>query len=93
MFELVKAMFATEMAKRKALRDPAKAYSMADKAIDLTVTLIVVAIGVGAIGAGIFFTINTTAWDTTSRTVWPYVFVIIIAAIIIGAIMAVRHRE
>lgn len=74
MFELVKAT----------------ARNMMDHAIDSTGALVATAIGIGAIAAGIFFTVNTSGWDATSALVWPYIFVLAIVVIIFGYLKSAR---
>jgi hypothetical protein len=62
----------------------ATANDMMSHAINSAGALIAVAIGIGGVAAGIFFTVNTTGWDTTSKLVWPYIFVLSIAVILFG---------
>jgi hypothetical protein len=60
---------------------------LAQLATELAIALIVIAILVGGIAANIFFTVNystAAGWDATSRVVWPYIFPLSLAALLIG---------
>jgi succinate dehydrogenase/fumarate reductase cytochrome b subunit len=66
-----------------------RAYRMAlaQLATELAIALIVIAILVGGIAANIFFSINATqlaTWDPTSRIVWPYIFPLCLAALLVA---------
>jgi hypothetical protein len=61
--------------------------SLAQLATELAIALIVIAILVGGIAANIFFSVNysvAAGWDPTSRIVWPYIFPISLAALLVG---------
>lgn len=57
--------------------------SLAQLATELAVALIVIAILVGGIAAGIFFQANTSGWDATSKLIWPYIFPLALAALLV----------
>jgi hypothetical protein len=90
MFELVKAMY--QMAKAESVkRHEGRADNFMDEALDITGGIVGAAIGIGLIAGGIFFTVNTTGWDTTSKLVWPYIFVLAIVALLFGLLYRARH--
>jgi hypothetical protein len=90
MFELVKAMYHAAKAKRVATHE-GKAFNFMDEALDITGGIVGAAIGIGLIAGGIFFTVNTTGWDSTSKLVWPYIFVLAIVALLFGLLYRARH--
>jgi len=55
---------------------------------ELAIAIIITAILVGGITAGIFFAINTTSgnWDATSKMIWPYMFPLTLTCILMGII-------
>jgi len=71
---------------------------LAQLATELGLALIVIAILIGGIASGIFFSVNasqqyinvsgiannTMTWDVTSKLVWPYIFPLCLAALLIG---------
>jgi hypothetical protein len=66
-----------------------RAYKMglAQLATELALALIVVAILVGGIAANIFFAVNysvAAGWDPTSRIIWPYLFPLSLAGILLA---------
>jgi hypothetical protein len=86
MFEDAKEKFRSAMVK-------ARAHDFMGFAIDATGGLIAAAIGIGLIASTIFFSVNTTAWDTTSKTVWPYIFVLVVVVILFGLLQMARKRS
>ena len=67
------------------------AHNFMDEALDITGGIVGAAIGIGLIAGGIFFTVNTTGWDSTSKLVWPYIFVLAIVALLFGLLYRARH--
>jgi hypothetical protein len=68
--------------------------SLAQLATELAIALIVIAILVGGIAANIFFTVNysvAAGWDTTSRLIWPYIFPLCLAALLVGILYHMYH--
>jgi nitrogen fixation-related uncharacterized protein len=68
-----------------------RAYKMplAQLATEMALALIVVAILIGGIAANIFFSVNSTqlaTWDPTSRLIWPYLFPLSLAALLVGVL-------
>lgn len=61
-----------------------------DTILDLGIGILVIAIFVG-IALTMFFTTNTTTWDVTTRTVWGYLPIMVIVALIIAVIMSVAY--
>lgn len=49
----------------------------------IAVDLILIAILVGGVASGIFFSTNTSAWDASSVLVWGFIFVVAVAGLII----------
>jgi hypothetical protein len=77
-------------------RTKARAHSISDMAMEITGALIVIAIGIGSIAAPIFFATNTSAlagWDATSRTIWPYLFLLSIVAILFGILYMAKKSH
>lgn len=66
------------------------ARSLMDHALELTGAIIAVSIGLGAIAAPIFFNTSTVFWDTTSKTIWPYLFVLALAVFLIGMLYSFK---
>ena len=57
---------------------------LAQLATELALALIVIAILVGGIAANIFFATSTVGWDATSKLIWPYLFPLALAALLVG---------
>ena len=92
MLELARIQFAILRMQHKGRMEKAgKAHGMMEHAIESTGALIATAIGIGAIAASIFFTVNTTTWDATSKIVWPYIFVLAIVVILFGYLKHAQH--
>jgi hypothetical protein len=79
-----------------------KAHNFMDTSLDIAGGLVAAALGIGAVGAGIFFSVNTSlggngsygnvsSWDSTSRLVWPYIFVLSVVALLF--MLLYRARE
>jgi len=74
--------------------------TLAQLATELALALIVTAILIGGISANIFFAVNRTwngtgsmaeanhtyAWDATSNLIWPYIFPLCLAALIVAIV-------
>lgn len=66
---------------------------MAQKAVDIAILVIVVAL-IFPIAGQLIFNANTTGWDSNSKTVFGYIFLIAIVAIIILLLTKyVRHGK
>ena len=65
-----------------------RAYRMglAQLATELALALIVIAILIGGIASSIFFTVDPAGdgWDATSILIWPYIFPLSLAALLVG---------
>jgi hypothetical protein len=65
-----------------------RAYKMglAQLATELALALIVIAILIGGIASSIFFTVDPvgSSWDATSQLIWPYIFPLALAALLVG---------
>jgi hypothetical protein len=75
-----------------------KAHSFMDTSLDIAGGIVAAALGIGAVGAGIFFSVNTSAngstvagWDATSKLVWPYIFVLSVVSLLF--MLLYRARE
>jgi hypothetical protein len=58
--------------------------SLSQLATELALALIVIAILVGGISSRIFFATCLSGWDATSLLIWPYIFPLSLAAILVG---------
>jgi hypothetical protein len=72
--------------------------SLAELATELAIALIIIAILIGGIASNIFFSVNRTwngsgsfaeanrtyTWDATSNLIWPYIFPLCLAALLVG---------
>ena len=83
-----------------SLSDKIRAFrmSLAQLATELALALIVIAILVGGIASNIFFAVNysvAAGWDPTSRLIWPYIFPLVLAALLVGILyhMYVGSKE
>jgi hypothetical protein len=74
-------------------RVKAKAHDMMGTALEITGALIAVAVGIGMVAAPIFFNTNTTAWDSTSKVIFPVLFVLALVVILFGFLWKAKsHR-
>jgi hypothetical protein len=70
-----------------------KAHDMMGTALEITGTLIAVAVGIGYVAAPIFFNTNTTGWDSTSKIIFPVLFVLALVVILFGFLMKARQNR
>jgi ABC-type antimicrobial peptide transport system permease subunit len=77
-------------------RTKARAYNMMDLALELAGGLLIIALGIGYVAAPIFFTVNNTStasWDVTSRTIWPYLFLLSIVTVLFGLLYVAKSKR
>jgi len=73
-------------------RVKAHAHNMMAKALEITGALIAVSIGIGMVAAPIFFSTNTSTWDTTSQTIFPILFVLGLVVVLFGFLWAAKSK-
>jgi formate/nitrite transporter FocA (FNT family) len=73
-------------------RIKARAHDLMGKALEVTGALIAVSVGIGYVAAPIFFATNTDAWDSTSKIIFPVLFVLGLVVILFGLLASARNR-
>jgi formate/nitrite transporter FocA (FNT family) len=81
-----------ERVKKLAEKVKARAHDLMGKALEVTGALIAVSVGIGYVAAPIFFSTNTTTWDTTSKIIFPVLFVLGLVVVLFGLLQSARAK-
>jgi hypothetical protein len=61
----------------------ARAYDLAKTALELGIAMVIIAVVIGQVALPIFFGVNTSGYDATTKLIWPFLAVLTIVGLLI----------
>ena len=61
----------------------ARAFDLAKTALELGIAMVIIAVVIGQVALPIFFGVNTSGYDATTKLIWPFLAVLTIVGLLI----------